>query len=431
MRRLVAGLLLLLAPAPAAAQARVYRFTKAPYLQALSSHGVSIRWEGSESVGGVVEVFAPDGALHPVTLEEKTPFHAVEVEGLAPSTAYTYRVKVGDVISPEGKFTTAPPDDTSKFSFLLYGDNRSDERAHAAVVRAMAGVPSDFLVHTGDMVENGDNPGQWASFFETESPLLRDRCVFACIGNHELSGGNARNYLRYFHSGRDEQGQNTLFYSVRWGTARFFFLNAFASWTVGTDRVWLQQELARAADEPGLRHRFVVMHQGPGSSGPHGANRDFLSAGFGDDLKRQKVTLVMAGHDHLYERGERAGIRYLLSGGGGAPLYKPRRKLDSATQAIEVVHHFVEVRVDGDEVTTTARRVDGSVMETCEVKPEGWVCKGSLKDMRLPGNAPSSWLPFDCNCAQAGSAPPPAALPAALSALLLVGGRLRRSPRRR
>ena len=105
--------------------------------------------------------------------------------------------------------------------------------------------------------------------------------------------------------------------------------------------------------------------------------------------------------------------------------------LDAATHAIEVVHHFVEVRVDGDDITTVARRVDGTTMETCEVKPDAWSCKGSLKDLRLPGNAPSSWWPFDCTCAQAGAPPPPAALPAALSALLLVGGRLRRSPRRR
>ena len=51
----------------------------------------------------------------------------------------------------------------------------------------MVPIASDFLIHTGDFVENGASLAQWQSFFDIESPLLGGRCLFAAVGNHELT----------------------------------------------------------------------------------------------------------------------------------------------------------------------------------------------------------------------------------------------------
>ena len=37
-----------------------------------------------------------------------------------------------------------------------------------------------------------------------------------------------------------------------------------------------------------------------------------------------RVSFVFSGHDHLYQRGEVDGLKYVVSGGGGAPLYSVR-----------------------------------------------------------------------------------------------------------
>lgn len=416
---------------PTMARAEAYRFLKGPYLQGLGTTGVSVRWEGSEAVGGVVEVTGPDGKPQRVTTEEKGAFHALTVGELKPGTSYTYRVKVGDVTSAEGRFTTAPGEN-KPFSFLLYGDNRSDHDAHASVVKAMQAVPSDFLLNTGDLVAEGDSARDWEAFFHVETPMLKDRCLFACIGNHEMTGNNANNYLRYFQTGKDAAGARSLFFSVRWSSARFFFLNAFVPWSSGPDRAWIEQELARSDGEEGLLHRFVVLHQGVGSSGPHGPNKEMLGAGVIDLFRKHKVTAVFAGHDHLYERGELKGLKYLLSGGGGAPLYKARKRPDPATQAVEAVHHFVEVQVDGATVLLTARRVDGSTLEKCEARPEGWVCSVKLPPPPPPEpprpppppSVPEKKGACDCATPRIDENPP-------WGLLLLALGLLRRSPRRR
>jgi hypothetical protein len=404
-------LLLALVPLAVAGRARAddFSFRKGPYLQGLGTRSVVVRWEGSAPAPGVISVSAAKGPAHETKTTEPLSFHSVELTGLEPATSYTYVVKAGDA-KAEGHFTTAP-DEKKPFSFVLYGDNRTDQAAHESVVRAILRTPSDFLVHSGDMVMEGNDDNDWNVFFTIERALLRDRCVFAAVGNHELLGRGEPPFLRYFHPA--PRGEKTLQYSVRWSNARFFLVNAMASWDAGPDKAWLEAELTKSDAEPGVDLRFVVMHHSPFSSGPHGDNNAFLRAGLGDVLRAHKVTMVFAGHDHVYERGEKDGIRYLVSGGGGAPLYPLGKKRSSATIAFESSHHFVEVAVDGARVTTTARRPDGSILEKCGLEGAGsWDCSGLAPLPKPPAPKPPSTSPDAtpakkaCDCSVPGAPQP-------------------------
>ena len=77
---------------------------------------------------------------------------------------------------------------------------------------------------------------------------------------------------------------------------------------------------------------------------------------------------MFSGHDHVYERAEHNGIRYFVSGGGGAPLY-PRRPHPNpvdleAVKKFERSFHFLRVTVTGSRVEVTGVRSDGTVIET-------------------------------------------------------------------
>jgi hypothetical protein len=81
----------------------------------------------------------------------------------------------------------------------------------------------------------------------------------------------------------------------------------------------------------------------------------------------------------VYSRAEHNGIRYFVSGGGGAPLY-PRRPNPSqvdldAVVKFERAFHFLRVTVTGDRVEVTAVRTDGTVIETT-----GWTGGGALPE---------------------------------------------------
>jgi hypothetical protein len=351
-----------------------------PYLQALGPTGVTVKIELSLAAPARVEVY-PAGETTPVASvwgEGDRTFHGLRVGGLRPATTYDYLVSAGGLISERGRFTTAPLD-ARPFRFLVYGDNRSDAEAHAAVVRAMMAVPADFLVNTGDMVLRGNDPADWRAFFAVEGKLLRDTAMFAAVGNHELYRGDHDGevaFLRYFGGVEDGRPVDRLYGTFRWSSTRFFMLNAMDTWT-GAERDWLRAELDRALDEPGLVHRVAVLHHGPFSAGPHGNNPALAKGDVLTLMRERKVDLVLAGHDHVYERGAGAGLKYLVSGGGGAPLYSKKHEIRETT-AFEAAYHFVEIAVDGEKVRTVARRADGSVIDACGfVGAGGWDCDGS------------------------------------------------------
>jgi MYXO-CTERM domain-containing protein len=407
---------------------------KGPYLQSLDRAGVTVKVELEAAGPAVLDVYAAGTERRVAganSLESKD-FHALRATGLEPGTTYDYRVVSGDAKSDLGHFTTAPAGDVP-FRFLVYGDSRSDHAAHGAITGALLAAPGDFLINTGDMVLAGKDPEDWKAFFRVEEPLIRDHCVFACVGNHELSRGDPAGevaFLRYF-SGADENGERTRLYgSFRWSNTRFFLLNAMDTWT-GDERDWLRAELDRAMYEPGLVHRIAVLHHGPFSSGPHGGNPALNAAGIVGLMASGKIDLVLAGHDHVYERGDGQGLKYIITGGAGAPVYEHKLSAPQ-TMAFESVHHFVEAAIDGPSVKIVARRVDGSVIESCGFRGAGaWECDVTKtpKDPALtPTPTPSADAPSkrSCGCSAPGDRDSGAGSIAAAIALVALMARRRR-----
>jgi hypothetical protein len=411
--------------------------TKGPYLQELGPTGVAVRMELSAAAVAAVVATPVDSKEPPVTVrDEARAFHTIRLDGFTPLTRYRY-LATAPGAQVGGTFTTAPgPDSVAGFSFLIYGDDRSDDVSHAAVVRALRDAPSDFLVHTGDFVEDGSHPSEWQTFFDIEEPLLRERCVFACVGNHELLEAQGTSFLRYFGpspSASEDAGDSPpkLYGSVRWGDTRFFMLNGMDAWTTSSEKEWLEDELRKADHEPGLAWRFVVVHFGPWSSGPHGPNRKLLDAGIPAMLRAHGVDLVLSGHDHIFERGEDNGIRYIVSGGGGAPLYRNVSPLPS-TIKVEPTYHFIEATVTDRTVSLVAKRLDGSILDrACFGHTPGWDCSpkpavaerlaptAAAEESRAPSVAASK-----CGCREAGSAAPRGGAILLLLALLgLLGAR--------
>ena len=77
---------------------------------------------------------------------------------------------------------------------------------------------------------------------------------------------------------------------------------------------------------------------------------------------------MFSGHDHVYERAEHNGLRYFVSGGGGAPLYprRPQAEPDRRRGREEVrARAALPARhVTGNRIEVTAVRADGTTIET-------------------------------------------------------------------
>lgn len=376
--------------------------TKGPWVQHVTQTSAVVRVEVDPPSAVTLEL-DPHAALDasaPKKIEstEKKAIHSLVVNGLEAQTRYTYTVR-GAGASKPGAFTTAPKVDTP-FKFVIYGDTRSDDAAHAAVVKGITSVPTDFLINTGDFVGTGDSTRDWQSFFDIESPLLRERCLVTCVGNHEITDGSGILFVRYFGPSElpppleggpfaratvaPEQLQGTF----RWGNTRFFLINGMVPYRTGPDRTWLEKALSDSDAEKDVVWRVVVTHHAPWSSGPHGDNALMEAAHLPDIFRSHKIDLIVGGHDHIYERGTADGMPYLISGGGGAPLYKIKAPKPFARK-LESVHHFITASVSTAAIDFQVTRIDGSTLERCGLrKGNGWDCD-AMNAPPAAGSAPA------------------------------------------
>jgi len=356
----------------------------------LSSSEVTVRFETPAPCTGSIEISSADSPKRSVAESATGRLHSVRVDALRPSTRYSYSARCADATSQPASFETAPDDPTRPFSFIVYGDSRSNTSVHAAIVRQIQAQEVAFLVGTGDIVTAGADATSWLSFFATEQPLLAGHCLFCAIGNHELEHGGAHAaFTRYFATSTPAAGGSALYFTFRWGNTRFFVLDSNDTFD-GEQGIWLRTELQKADSEVGLVHRVVSAHQSPFSSGPHGPSKAMLRAAIPALLSQHRVELIVAGHDHLYERGEVAGLKYIISGGAGAPLY-PLGASANGGQRAASVHHFVHAHVDADRVSITAYELGGPILDQCTYRSgQSWSCEASPAAATTPAQAASA-----------------------------------------
>jgi hypothetical protein len=339
------------------------RIDLGPYLQDARPDGALVVWETDGPAPSAL-------LLETATGEQRFPtpagrHHEVRLSGLA-AGRYRYRVVTAESSSPPAELATAATG--SSFSFLVYGDNRDGHANHARVVSAMVAHHPDLVLNTGDLTSDGDLQPLWRRFFEIEAPLLAGTPLYPALGNHEVKHDpQAAHYHRYFTlPGQPAHSHSARYYSFRYANSLFVALDSNRSQAREQSR-WLYKTLESARSDPSLRHLFVYFHHPPFSVGTECGSA--IEQGLWvPEFERYKVTAVFVGHEHAYEHMERGGVRYFVTGGGGAPLYTQLGHCPhydrAALRLFRPEHHFIRVRILGDQATLDAISSDGQSFET-------------------------------------------------------------------
>ena len=114
--------------------------------------------------------------------------------------------------------------------------------------------------------------------------------------------------------------------------------------------------------------RFLVFHNPPFTAVKKRQKEGGASQALVPLFEQYRVTAVFNGHDHNYQRHVKNGVQYIVTGGGGAPLYPVDGPIPGLTQKVESTEHFVQVKVEGNEATLEAVALDGSLIDTFELK---------------------------------------------------------------
>lgn len=324
---------------------------KGPYLMNPTQKGITVCWVSDMPTIGTVHVKGQESTFND---SMETCYHRVKIEGLKPYRRYSFSVTCAG-LTKSGRFITAAPPKQS-FKFVAYGDNRTQPTMHASVLERMSRFKPDFIVQTGDQVANGTDESQWDEFWQIAGKALSETAYFPSLGNHERNGAP---YFHYFDLPAE--------YSFDYGNAHFVALDSNRPETeYAAQQEWLRKDLLAHQD---AKWRIVFFHHTlytcvdkPGRR-VESAERVLRLEPI---LIEGNVQLVINGHDHDYQHHIAHGITYLVTGGGGAPLYSVTPDTPFVKMA-KMAHHHCEINVNGDTIKVRAVEPDGGVIEQFKI----------------------------------------------------------------
>jgi acid phosphatase type 7 len=336
----------------------VEKIVGGPYVVNVGPRSAELMWlvqTGQVSLGKAPGIF---DRVAPVLRPEKITF-----SGLLPGNTYYYQAFPGE--AGKGSFKTAPTGD-APFEFVVYGDTRTRHDVHRTVIDGiLEHATPDFVMHTGDLVADGDDTSLWPIFFDIEGALLRKAPIFPALGNHERNSGNYYGYM-----------DAKPYYSFNWGSAHFIVIDSdienAAPTKPGRDAFWQEQtrwletDLAAAQS---ARFRFIFAHHPPMTAVKQRQGDNPHMTALEPLLEKYRISAAFFGHDHNYQHYFKNGIDYFVTGGGGAPLYDVDLPPAGITKKVVRTENFIVVKVNGPAAHIEALKPNGEMLDSADVRP--------------------------------------------------------------
>jgi len=228
----------------------------------------------------------------------------------------------------------------------LFGRPGVFEEQLAAIQRQSV----DFSIQLGDMVSEG-KPHHYERFFgQLEGVGVRKPYLTVC-GNHDRSNP---------HGGSHSVAYRSLFgrsnYHFDYGGLRFVVLDSSRARVTRLQLKWLSMVFETKLRKVVFTHMPPVQLQMWGGSAAHemGGFKHNASA-FTDLMADHDVDRVYMGHVHCFGVQDYKGVRYILTGGGGSPLF-PCGSSDK-------FHHYLTVSVTARGLRERVHSLDGSSFE--------------------------------------------------------------------
>jgi 3',5'-cyclic AMP phosphodiesterase CpdA len=249
-----------------------------------------------------------------------------------------------------------PIEDTPLVRIATAGDTGTGDAAQRAtadrIVQETRGEPYDALLLLGDLIyEDGDAAEVDSKVLEPFKEVTgAGTQLLPVLGNHDYVSGEQQEILTAL-------GRRRPWYAERIGPVRVVVLDSNRVDDPG-QTAWLRETLSQ--DQPPQTWTVVAMHHPPYSAGDHGSTLDVQQA-WSPLFAEYDVPLVLAGHDHDYQRSVPLdGVTYVVSG-AGAKLRATGTK--DFTEVSASTRHFVDLlfyddRLVGRAIDQSGRLVD-------------------------------------------------------------------------
>lgn len=280
---------------------------------------------------------------------------AARFDKLEPTHLYCYQVFSGETALTElAPLATAAAPSKETIKFVGLGDTGTGGAAQVAIGKWVAAQPFDFMLFFGDIAyESGTAAQLQHKFFQVYRDLLRYVPIYPTLGNHERRTRQGRPYLEAFVLPEPER-----YYSFDWGNVHFVAIDTTQRDT--KQLTWLAEDL-RTNKLPWV----IVFGHHPMYTNSLRGPQLWIRKAFSKILTDHKVDLVIAGHEHQYERFRVADVNYVVSGGGGGQL----TRLFGSSRALKqfTLHHFLAFEVGANKLEMRAIDINGRELEKLEL----------------------------------------------------------------
>jgi 3',5'-cyclic AMP phosphodiesterase CpdA len=343
-----------------------------PYLQSVSSSRAELLWTSDAEGRFKLHWWRSGTGSGPLSLAirdvERPAFlprqYKAIASGLQAKQAYCYELLLDDEPVFRGYLRTAPEEPNSQVHAIVSGDLGKDSPDQRAVREVMEELESDLWLVTGDVAYDFGRIGEFERhFFSVYRDYLSLVPVFPASGNHDYATDEAATFREVFSLPRNggEDGRER-WYSFDWGPLHVAVLDTERE--LEAQARWLREDLS-ATKRP---WKLVVLHRPPYSSGSHGPSVEVRTV-ISPVLEEMKVDLVLAGHEHHYERTKPiGGVHYLITGGGGRGT-RPVGSSDFTAFAARVAH-LLYLEADGTHLRVRAVDATGQEFDGLELRHE-------------------------------------------------------------
>ncbi len=228
------------------------------------------------------------------------------------------------------------------FDFAVYGDCRHNAEVHRRIAASMVMAKPAFVLNTGDLVDNGDDEALIAQFREITGDLRKGRDFLPCRGDHE--GADATILRKEFSIDK------TYYYERVIGDCHIFVLDSTKEFKDVEQLKWLEERATAST----AKHKFAVFHHPPFMiDRDRGHEADVFRPKIHPLLVKLKFCAAFCGHQHAFYTTSRDGVRYVVTGGGGAPLWKIDPSLGEPGDLSLKAWHWVGCRFEGGGIRAT------------------------------------------------------------------------------
>lgn len=357
-----------------------------PYLQHMTTDGVTVMWLADKSCtsyvlfGETEQLNQKAVASHNGQIDANMPVQKIRLSGLTPGKTYfyqavsieiktyrAYKVEYGDSVVSQMSSFTLPSQEVNTFSFLAFNDIHDKPDFVENVCMQNPGFA--FVCYNGDILGDIYNEEQIldglcrpsAAFFGKSRPFIYTR------GNHETRGPESRILCQYI-----DTPNGAFYYTFTWGNSCFIILDT------GEDKADSDVAYYGLADYDAYRtqqaewlkavtsteqwknagHRIVCGHipismKNDGWHGSVDVQNKFLPI-----LNQADVDLYICGHTHepkLEKPGK--NHNFTMVTGGGPTSYEKGRDTT-----------FIKVNVSGSEIEVLLYNMSGTLIDSYKIR---------------------------------------------------------------